>query len=64
MAEVPEVALSSCEKTMPVIGMGTSAYPAADHVTIKQLLLKPLKQATATLTLPLLTNQSNLLEKQ
>ncbi|XP_027099484.2 D-galacturonate reductase-like [Coffea arabica] len=43
MAKVPEVTLSSCEKTMPVIGMGTSSFPPADLETTKTAIIEAIK---------------------
>ncbi|KAL5554432.1 hypothetical protein UlMin_041833 [Ulmus minor] len=43
MAKVPEVKLRSCEKNMPVIGMGTSSDPPADAETTKAALIEAIK---------------------
>nr|XP_027099484.1 D-galacturonate reductase-like isoform X1 [Coffea arabica] len=43
MAKVPDVTLSSCEKTMPVIGMGTSSFPPADLETTKTAIIEAIK---------------------
>ncbi|KAL2541384.1 NAD(P)-linked oxidoreductase superfamily protein [Abeliophyllum distichum] len=43
MAGIPQVSLSSCEKPMPVIGLGTSSYPPADIETAKTAILEAIK---------------------
>ncbi|PON83760.1 Aldo/keto reductase [Trema orientale] len=43
MAKIPEVILRSCEKAMPVVGMGTSSYPQADLETGKAAILEAIK---------------------
>lgn len=43
MAKIPEVTLRSCEKAMPVVGMGTSSYPQADLETGKAAILEAIK---------------------
>ncbi|OAY25389.1 D-galacturonate reductase [Manihot esculenta] len=43
MAVIPEITLSSCGKTMPVIGMGTSPYPPTDKETTKTALIEAIK---------------------
>ncbi|CAK9140253.1 unnamed protein product [Ilex paraguariensis] len=43
MAMVPEVSLGYCEKAMPVIGMGTSAYPPPDPETAKSAILESIR---------------------
>lgn len=43
MAKVPEVTLRSCEKPMPVIGMGTCSYPPADVETTKTAIIEAIK---------------------
>ncbi|KAL5539167.1 hypothetical protein UlMin_042946 [Ulmus minor] len=43
MAKVPEVKLRSCEKNMPVIGMGTASDPPADAETTKAALIEAIK---------------------
>ncbi|KAM1830566.1 hypothetical protein ACFX13_020780 [Malus domestica] len=40
---VPEVTLSSCDMTMPVIGMGTSSYPNVDPETAKAAILEAIR---------------------
>ncbi|WCJ33696.1 NADPH-dependent codeinone reductase 1-1 [Euphorbia peplus] len=41
---IPEVILNSAsEKRMPVIGMGTSAYPPADSETTKAAIIEAIK---------------------
>ncbi|XP_043808304.1 D-galacturonate reductase isoform X1 [Manihot esculenta] len=43
MAVIPEITLSSGEKTMPVIGMGTSPYAPTDKETTKIALIEAIK---------------------
>ncbi|OWM89360.1 D-galacturonate reductase-like [Punica granatum] len=44
MASIPGVALGSCDKlVMPVIGMGTSAYPPVDPETAKAAILEAIR---------------------
>ncbi|CAA2969795.1 D-galacturonate reductase-like [Olea europaea subsp. europaea] len=43
MAAIPQVSLIGCEKSMPVIGMGTSSYPPADLETAKTAILEAIK---------------------
>ncbi|KAJ9135656.1 hypothetical protein P3X46_032810 [Hevea brasiliensis] len=43
MVVIPEITLCSCEKTMPVIGMGTSVYPPADKETTKAAIIEAIK---------------------
>ncbi|KAL3510314.1 hypothetical protein ACH5RR_029715 [Cinchona calisaya] len=43
MATIREVTLSSCEKPMPVIGMGTCSYPPADLETTKSAIIEAIK---------------------
>ncbi|XP_051121588.1 D-galacturonate reductase-like [Andrographis paniculata] len=40
---VPWVTLRGCDKPMPVIGLGTSSYPPADHATTKAAILEAIK---------------------
>ncbi|XP_050231222.1 D-galacturonate reductase-like [Mercurialis annua] len=40
---IPEVSLSSCKKTMPVIGLGTSSDPTADTETTKAAVIEAIK---------------------
>ncbi|KAB2624104.1 D-galacturonate reductase-like [Pyrus ussuriensis x Pyrus communis] len=42
-AAFPEVTLSSCDTTMPVIGMGTSSYPKVDPETAKAAILEAIR---------------------
>ncbi|KAL1565439.1 D-galacturonate reductase [Salvia divinorum] len=43
MAEIPSVNLAGVEKAMPVIGMGTMAFPPADLETTKAAVLEGIK---------------------
>ncbi|XP_027096743.1 D-galacturonate reductase [Coffea arabica] len=43
MAKLPGVTLSSCEKPMPVIGMGTCSFPPADLETTKTAIIEAIK---------------------
>ena len=43
MAKVPEVKLRSCEKAMPLVGMGTSSDPPADLEAAKTAILEAIK---------------------
>ncbi|KAI3431186.1 Aldo_ket_red domain-containing protein [Psidium guajava] len=40
VTQVPEISVGSCDRTMPVIGMGTSAYPPLDPETTKAAILE------------------------
>lgn len=43
MATIPEITLSSCDKPIPVIGMGTCSYPPADLETTKSAIIEAIK---------------------
>ncbi|XP_030513952.1 D-galacturonate reductase-like [Rhodamnia argentea] len=40
VTQVPEISVGSCDRTMPVIGMGTAAYPTPDPDTTKAAILE------------------------
>lgn len=40
VTQVPEISVGSCDRTMPVIGMGTSSYPPLDPETTKAAILE------------------------
>lgn len=43
MAAIPKISLNHSEKPIPVIGMGTSAYPMIDLETTKSAMLEAMK---------------------
>ncbi|KAK2995684.1 hypothetical protein RJ640_013482 [Escallonia rubra] len=43
MAVIPEITVGSCDKAMPIIGMGTSPHPPVDLETAKAAILEAIK---------------------
>lgn len=43
MEKIPTASLMACEKAMPIIGFGTSAYPPADAETAKAAILEAIR---------------------
>ncbi|KAK2980834.1 hypothetical protein RJ640_020486 [Escallonia rubra] len=43
MPMIPEITVGSCDKPMPIVGMGTSPYPPVDLETAKSAILEAIK---------------------